>query len=79
MTFYSFFYTIVKTEERYVNEFFLTRRDGFQISVLYSPIDHPKALVQLVHGAWEHKERYKRLIQLLNENGYSVIIHVLLQ
>ena len=58
-----------------MNEFFLTRRDGFQISVLYSPIDHPKALVQLVHGAWEHKERYKRLIQLLNENGYSVIIH----
>ena len=58
-----------------MEELSLHRRDGFILSVLYSPVEHPKAIVQLVHGAWEHKERYRRVINRLNDHGYSVIIH----
>lgn len=58
-----------------MEEFYLPMRDGFKVSVLYAPVEHPKALVQIVHGAWEHKERYRRFIRLLNNSGYSLILH----
>ena len=35
----------------------------------------PKAVVQLVHGMCEHKERYERTIAFLAQNGYACVIH----
>ncbi len=44
------------------------------LSAIYAPVNNPKALVQIIHGMVEQKNRYIEFIQFLNENGYSVII-----
>ena len=48
--------------------------DGLELSAIYSKVSNPKAIIQIIHGMVEHKERYKYLIDNLNQNGYSVII-----
>ena len=48
--------------------------DGFILDGAYFPVEEPKALVQIIHGALEHKERYYYLIEYLNERGYSCFI-----
>ncbi|WP_282924951.1 alpha/beta hydrolase [Peptoniphilus genitalis] len=48
--------------------------DGFVLDGGYFPVKDPKALVQIIHGALEHKERYYYLIKYLNERGYSCFI-----
>lgn len=48
--------------------------DDFILSAAFFPVENPKALVQIIHGALEHKERYFHLIKFLNENNYSVFI-----
>ena len=55
-------------------EDFVNSKDGYKIPIAYFPISNPKGLVQLVHGSWEHKERYYEFINYLNQNGYSCII-----
>ena len=35
----------------------------------------PKAVVQLVHGMCEHKERYEQTIAFLTQHGYACVIH----
>lgn len=35
----------------------------------------PKGVVQILHGAKEHKERYGRFAEFLAEHGYHVVIH----
>ncbi len=52
----------------------LFAKDGLELSCLYSKVENPKALVQIVHGMAEHKERYNDLIKFLNGYGYTVII-----
>lgn len=52
----------------------LFAKDGLELSCLYSKVENPKALVQIVHGMAEHKERYTDLIKFLNGYGYTVII-----
>lgn len=49
--------------------------DGLDLSVSYTPIKKPKAIIQFSHGMAEHKERYFPLMEYLNENGYLCIIH----
>lgn len=48
--------------------------DDFILQAAFFPVENPKALVQIIHGALEHKERYFHLIKFLNENNYSVFI-----
>lgn len=43
--------------------------------LFYQPDEPPKAIVQLVHGMCEHKERYEEFMQFLCEKGYAVICH----
>ena len=57
-----------------MKEFVLTAKDGLRLSVALFDIEEPKALVQLIHGQAEHKERYYELCRYLNEKGYSAII-----
>lgn len=48
--------------------------DLFMIPVAYFPVQNPKGIVQVVHGSWEHKERYFDFISYLNAHGYAGII-----
>lgn len=48
--------------------------DDFILDGAFFPVENPKAIVQIIHGALEHKERYFHLIKCLNENNYSVFI-----
>ena len=50
--------------------------DGLKLSGLLSlPEEAPKAIVQLVHGMCEHKERYIPLMEYLTQNGFVCVIH----
>ncbi|WP_047985491.1 alpha/beta hydrolase [Ornithinibacillus californiensis] len=52
----------------------ISASDGLALSVvLFEAID-TKALVQIIHGANEHKERYYDFIEFLTANGLTVII-----
>ncbi len=48
--------------------------DGLKLKCLYSKAEKAKALIVIVHGMVEHKERYIPLIEELNKNNYTVII-----
>ena len=57
-----------------MKQFFITASDGLQLATTLLDIDNPKALVQIIHGSVEHKERYYEFAHHLNNNGYAVII-----
>ena len=56
---------------------FKSEADGLEISVMaLIPDKKPyRAVVQLVHGMSEHKERYIPFMQHLAKLGYVVVIH----
>ncbi|MCM1178299.1 MAG: lysophospholipase [Clostridium sp.] len=50
--------------------------DDINLSVLHiAPESTPKAIVQIVHGMCEHKERYTGFMHFLAGNGYACVIH----
>lgn len=51
----------------------LTNTDGFDLSANLFNVENPKALVQIVHGVFEHSGNYIDFIKFLNANGYAVI------
>ena len=57
-----------------VKEFTITANDGFELSAALFGKDDPKAVIQVIHGAMEHKERYYGFCDFLNEQGYAVIV-----
>lgn len=57
-----------------MKEFTITAADGLELSVALFECDDPKALIQVIHGAKEHKERYYDFIEFLNSKGYAVIV-----
>lgn len=52
----------------------ITSYDNLKLSVAVFEHKNPKALVQIIHGAKEHKERYYDFAKFLNDNGYAVIL-----
>ena len=48
--------------------------DGLKLSVALFEAEHPKGLVQIIHGSVEHKERYYDFCNYLMQNGFTVII-----
>ncbi|MBO5562799.1 MAG: alpha/beta fold hydrolase [Bacteroidales bacterium] len=48
--------------------------DQVQLSTLVIAPESPKAIVQLVHGMAEHKERYIPFMNWLSERGYAAVI-----
>ena len=58
-------------------DFFRSEADGLEISVLcICPEEKPyRAIVQLVHGMCEHKERYIPFMEYLAEQGFVTVIH----
>ena len=71
-----FFPKMLKAER---NEFFKPSGvDSLPISISISTPPQGveiKAVVQLVHGMCDHKERYYPFIDFLNQNGYVCVIH----
>ncbi len=50
--------------------------DSLELSVLIAyPETDPTAIVQLVHGMCEHKERYIPLMRFLSQHGYVCVMH----
>lgn len=52
----------------------LKAHDGMPLSTTVFPRKHPEGIVQILHGATEHKELYYSFAYFLNNNGYAVII-----
>lgn len=52
----------------------LTAVDGLQLSTVLFEAECTTALVQIIHGAQEHKGRYYELAEFLRIHGYTVII-----
>ena len=54
--------------------FSLPASDGLGISCAYLPAVAPKASIQIIPGAKDHKERYYDFAHFLNEAGFAVIL-----
>lgn len=57
-----------------MKEVTLKAKDGLMLSVAVFEVKTPKAMIQIIHGAKEHKERYYGFAEYLNKMGYAVII-----
>lgn len=57
-----------------MEELVLKAKDGLELSVAVAGIENPRALVQLIHGAVEHKERYYDFMKFLNASGFAAVI-----
>lgn len=62
---------------RKYESYFISEADGLEISVMaVMPNEKPyRAIVQLVHGMSEHKERYLPFMEYLAGKGYVTVIH----
>ena len=51
--------------------------DDLTIKVLsvFPEVQQPKAVLQIVHGMCEHKERYVPFMEYMASNGYACVIH----
>lgn len=56
------------------NEFYLESFDQFRLSVKCFSVEAPKAVIQVIHGMSEHKERYEPLAQVLVQHGFGVVL-----
>jgi alpha-beta hydrolase superfamily lysophospholipase len=45
---------------------------GVTVTYYVWRVEHPRAVVHLVHGLGEYATRYQQLVDVLNENGFSV-------
>ena len=57
-----------------MEKLFLDAAEGYRLSLAVFPVEKPKAVLQMVHGMQEHKERYYSFIEYLNKKGYAVVI-----
>lgn len=57
-----------------MKEFYITANDGLELSVAQFEKENPTAVIQVIHGAMEHKERYYDFCKYLNEQGYAVFV-----
>jgi alpha-beta hydrolase superfamily lysophospholipase len=48
--------------------------DGFFLSCTLYRVERPKGLVQIIHGAAEHKGRYVEVARILQQNGYCTLV-----
>ena len=53
---------------------FLKAAEGYSLSLAVFPVNNAKAVIQIVHGMQEHKERYYPFAEYLNKNGYAVVV-----
>lgn len=64
-----------ETEQRnQKQDFTVPAADGLLLACTLFPCENPKGVVQMIHGAKEHKERYYDFCGFLQRNGYAVLI-----
>lgn len=61
-------------KEKHRQEFTVPATDGLLLACTLFPCEKPKGVIQMVHGAKEHKERYYDFCEFLQTNGYAVLI-----
>ena len=54
--------------------FTLKEADGLELSIALFEAEQPRAILQIIHGSVEHKERYFELCDFICKNGITVII-----
>ena len=47
--------------------------DGYELALALFEAKNPKAVVQVIHGMEEHKDRYDAFAEYLANNGYTVV------
>lgn len=57
-----------------MKELTVKANDGLELSCALFECENPKALIQLIHGAREHKGRYYNFCEFLCNMGFTVII-----
>lgn len=55
-------------------EFTISATDGLLLACALFSCENPKGVIQMIHGAKEHKERYYDFCEFLQKNGYEVLI-----
>lgn len=50
----------------------LSSKDGLVLKGSYWEVENAKAVINLIHGFGEHCQRYRKLANRLNEEGYTV-------
>ena len=53
---------------------FLNSVNDYKLSLAVFRAEKAKAVVQIIHGMQEHKERYYSFAEFLAKNGYSVVV-----
>ena len=53
---------------------FLPAPDNYRLSLAVFEAEKAKAVIQMIHGMEEHKERYYDFAHYLSENGFDVVI-----
>lgn len=60
----------------FINTSIASSSDDIELSILISvPSEKPKAILQIVHGMCEYKERYKGFMEYISLHGYVCVIH----
>lgn len=57
-----------------MEEIIIRAADGLELSAAVEDVREPKALVQIIHGAVEHKERYYDFMEFLRGQGLASIV-----
>lgn len=57
-----------------MEKLFLDSAQGYKLSLAVFATPNPKAVIQVVHGMQEHKERYYKFAEYLVGNGYAVVV-----
>lgn len=67
---------IIRDEEKHMSkeEIKLTSVDGYELSLAVFKAENPKAVIQMVHGMEEHKERYYDFCEFLAKQGFSSVV-----
>ena len=52
----------------------LTSIDGYELSLAVFKAENPKAVIQMIHGMEEHKERYYDFCEFLAKEGISSVV-----
>lgn len=63
-----------ESEDGRRQEFTISATDGLLLACALFPCENPKGVIQMIHGAKEHKERYYEFCSFLQKNGYAVLI-----
>lgn len=57
-----------------MEKIFLDSVNDYKLSLAVFKAEKPKAVLQIIHGMQEHKERYYAFAEFLAKNGYSVVV-----